>query len=238
MSTPKRIYLTPLSGKQIKHLCMLANEAFKAAKARPGAVDDHVTAEMFRKEGQLEAVGKASLKDCHQGDYLELVGKWFTVIGNLEAAFYAFMDAGAAAEHRRQMAWRLMGQVYALSCAMAERENTRPGVPMPQQAWEYTRSICRDKFKGLAITSLDGFQLEQLGFTVVSRANAMRGVGSTRTRNTSQAKRRGVKASEEAFQRPLKAGVSAPFCAGLSVPEASRQDESADSRLPTDARLG
>lgn len=181
-------FLTRLSRLQERELCMLAGQAYKAAKARPGAVDDHVTADAFRRAGQLEAVKKESLKDCNQGDYLELRGKWFTVIGNLEAAFYAFMQAGAKNELRRQMAWRLMGQLYKLAQAM-EEQNQRPDVPVPTQAWQYAQSIAKDKFKGRSITSLDGPELEQLGFTVINRANAMLGKGSAKTRNKSQAKR-------------------------------------------------
>lgn len=181
-------FLTRLSGQQIKELCTLAGQAYKAAKARPGAVDDDVTADAFRKAGQMEAVKKESLKDCNQGDYLELRGKWFTVIGNLEAAFYAFMNAGAQNELRRQMAWRLMGQLYKLAQAM-EGHNQRPDVPVPTQAWQYAQAIAKDKFKGRSITSLDGPELEQLGFTVINRANAMRKVGSAKTRNKSQAAR-------------------------------------------------
>ena len=228
----KKIYLTKLSGVQIKQLCTLAGQAFKAAKSREGAVDDDVTADAFRKAGQLEAVGKESLKECHQGDYLEIVGKWFTVIGDLEAAFYAFMNAGPQNEFKRQMAWRLMGQIYGLAQAMERRENMRPEVPISSQAWLYAQSISKDRFKGRQITSLDGFELEQLGFTIVNRTNAMRGVGSAGGRNKKQgAKRPVLKDTEKAFERPLTGGESSPSCAGLSAPETLREDSRGGSHL-------
>lgn len=238
----KKQFFTKLSAVQIKQLCILAKQAFKAAQARLGAVDDDMDAETFRKQGQIEAVGRESLRLCNQSHYLELLGKWFTVIGNLEAAFYAFLNAGPQNEFRRQMAWRLMGQIYSLAKAMEERENTRPEVPIPQQAWAYAQHIAKDKFKGRQITSLEGAELEQLGFTVVNRTNGMRDVGKPDGLGRNKKQRLGLKqpsskSSETAFERPLKGSESGLFSAGLSIPETSRQDSRGDSQHPTDSRL-
>ena len=201
---PKTRYFTRLSGVQIKLLCVMAGQAFKAAKSR-GAVEDGQSADEFRKAGQMEAAGVESLKLATQEHFLAIRGKWWVIIGNLELAFYDFLNSGAENEALRQMQWRLMGQLSLLAAAMAKRDHSKAlnelisagatgalNAPMmaedeaARQAWAYGQSLSRDKFERRGIDSLDADELEELGFTVVNRANAMHGVGDKTTRNKSQ----------------------------------------------------
>ncbi|WP_345735701.1 hypothetical protein [Prosthecobacter algae] len=211
--------MTPLSKVQITQLCALASKAFKAAQAR-GALDDGMTAEQYRREGQMEAAQVASLKEANQGHYLEIRGKWWTVIGNLERAFYDFLNAGPENEARRQMAWRLAGQVSALADTLATNAHDkatneairalRPEEQLPEiprmsaeeaarQAWAYTRSIAVARFAGRSMESLDPDQLEQLGFTIINRTSAKRGVGDSWTRNKSQRRSKTSKKALKSF---------------------------------------
>jgi hypothetical protein len=211
---PTKRYFTGLSGVQIKLLCVMAGQAFKAAKSR-GAVEDGQSADEFRKAGQMEAAGVESLKLATQEHFLAIRGKWWTVIGNLELAFYDFLNAGAENEALRQMKWRFMGQLSHLAECIAMKANDkaanellRAGEPdlsklvsmavdeAARQAWAYGQSLSRDKFQGRGIDSLAVEDLEQLGFTVVNRGNAMCGVGDKTTRNKSQ-RRKPAKASFE-----------------------------------------
>lgn len=189
----KRQYFTPLSSEQIKSLCALANHAYKAARSR-GAIDDDLKADDYRKQGQLEATGVDSLKKANQSHFLEIRGKWWTVIGNLEQAFYDFLNAGPQNEARRQMAWRLAGQVSFLAEAMKFRDERDKGITLSdpdaaRQAWAYTNALARSKSGSDRLETLTAEQLEQLGFTLNNRANAMRGVGSSQSRNKSQRKK-------------------------------------------------
>lgn len=180
---------TPLSSVQVKALCALASKAYRVAKAR-GSIDYSLGGEDFRRAGQLEAAGVESLKKATQEHYLSIKGKWFTVLGNLEEAFYCFLNSSAEHEATRQMRWRLMGQV-ALLAEGIQQARVRDGFPaLPDseaagQAWAYTASLARDKFSK-RLDDLDADQLEQLGFTVVNRANAKRGRGNPSNRNKSQ----------------------------------------------------
>lgn len=200
---PKTRYFTRLSEVQIKRLCTMAGQAFKAAKSR-GAVEDGITQDEFRKAGQMEAAGVESLKVATQEHFLSIRGKWWVIIGNLELAFYDFLNAGSENEALRQMKWRFMGQLSHLAEGIAVKANDKAANELlragndlsrlvkmaadeaAKQAWAYGQSLSRDKFDGRGIDSLDVEELEQLGFTVVNRGNAMRGVGDKTTRNKSQ----------------------------------------------------
>lgn len=193
----KARYWTPLSKLQIRQLCTLAGQAYKLAKAR-GAVDDDMTAEEYRRQGQLEAAGVASLKEATQAHFLALRGKWFTVIGNLERAFYDFLQADPDNEHRRQVSWLLIGQVHQLAEGLSGKHETTAGAPLDpaeaaRQAWAYTRSIAADRFHGRRLEALHTDELEQLGWTVHNRARTMQSPGSRLDRDKSQRARRGIK---------------------------------------------
>lgn len=210
----KKRFFTRLSALQIKGLCALASQAFKAAKAR-GAVPDDMTADEWRREGQMEAAGVASLKLATQEHYLAIKGKWFTVLGNLEEAFYCFLNASAEHEATRQMRWRLMGQVALLADGIQHRHFIETSVRLAddesaRQAWAYTKSLARDK-GGKSLESLDADALEQLGFTVVNRANAKRGKGDSMKRNKSQ--RRAARRPDDVSQ------LGASESAGPDAPE-------------------
>ncbi len=184
--------LTPLSAVQVKGLCALANKAYKVAKARH-AIDDDMTADDYRKAGQKEAARIDSLKDAHQGHYLAIKGKWFVVLGRLEEAFDLFLRAGDQAHHHAQMKWRLLGQISFWADAKktahkAETQIELDDTEAARQAWAYTAALARDKSaaKTARLEDLTTKELEQLGFTIVNRANAMRGVGHTANRNKNQ----------------------------------------------------
>ena len=216
---PRPRFLGRLSGVQIRLLCTLAGQAQTAAKLREDPAAE-VDRETWRKNGQDEATGVQGLslaKNANQGHFLPIRGYWFTILGNLQQAFYDFLNAGPENEARKQMAWRMMGQMAHLSEALEGRhERLRqitPGLAphtpaeAAENAWNYARSIAKDKFQGRRIESLDADELEQLGFTITGRANAMQGKGDPENRNKSQrlrskALRAAVsEASEEPFER-------------------------------------
>ena len=210
----KKRFFTHLSALQIKGLCAMSSKAYKAAKAR-GSVPDDMTADDWRKDGQMEAAGVASLKLATQEHYLALKGKWFTVLGNLEEAFYCFLNGTADHEATRQMRWRLMGQVALLAEGIQKSHwrltysDTMSDAEAARQAWSYTKALAHDKF-GRNIDSLDADALEQLGFTVVNRANAKLGKGDPRRRNRSQ--RQSARRPDDVSQleAPASAGPEAP----------------------------
>lgn len=169
---------------------MMASQAFQAAKLRSDPRTE-AGAEAYRKAGQQEAAQIDSLKkDAHQGHYLALVGYWFTQIGNLEEAFYAFLNAGDANEARRQMAWRLMGEISRLANGIKKQKGRiqimLSDYEAANEAWRYTLHIAKDKFGGRSIDALDAQELEQLSFTVFNRASPMLKVGKEENRNKKQ----------------------------------------------------
>ncbi|MGV3661344.1 MAG: hypothetical protein ACO1TE_14240 [Prosthecobacter sp.] len=213
MKPGSKYYMTPLSNDQKAQLCILARQAFTLSRER-GAVDDDVKYDDWRAECQLEACGVASLRECNQSHYLAIRGKWFVILGNLEQAFYDFLNAGAANEACKQMKWRLMGHVAALAdgirTAKARIQIVLDAPQAATEAWIYTGHLAKDKFHGLRVDNLDAEQLEQLGFTVLNRANDKLGKGSPENRNKKQRKtqaaKKALKATEsgslEPFERP------------------------------------
>ena len=184
--------LTRLSAIQVKGLCALANQAYKVAKSRH-AIDDDMSADEYRKAGQKEAAGIDSLKEAHQGHYLAIKGKWFVVLGQLDEAFDLFLRAGDQAQAHSQMKWRLLGQISFWAEAKKTAHEDETGIVLDdtetaRQAWAYTAALARDKSatKTARLEDLTTKELEQLGFTVINRANAMRGVGHSSTRNKNQ----------------------------------------------------
>jgi hypothetical protein len=214
---------TGLSAIQIKQLCTLAGQAFKVAKLR-GDPRTEDGADAYRKAGQMEAAQIESLKAAHQGHYLALRGYWFTILGNLEQAFYDFLNAGDASEARRQMAWRLMGQIahladgiaykhQALRAQNAELPDLTP-TEAAEQAWKYAESISRSSHRG-RIADLDARGVEQLGFTLTNRTNAMLGKGQAENRNKSQ-RNKASKPAPTDLKEPLE---TASRGAGMILPQ-------------------
>lgn len=205
----KRIF-SPLSNAQKAAISILRKQAFEAAKGR-GAVDDDMSFESWYRAEMLDAAGVESLTDATQPLYLAIRGRFFTILGNLEQAFYDFLNAGEQNEARKNMAWRMMGQIAHLSEALEGRhERLRiitPGLAAntaeqaARNAWNYAASIAKDKFKGKRIEALNADELEQLGFTLTNRANAMQGKGNPENRNKSQQHR--PKAVSKASEEPL-----------------------------------
>jgi hypothetical protein len=199
MNTPK-FKFAPLSKIQIRLLCTLAGQAFKAARLR-GAVDDDQDAESYRREGQLEACGVAGLKECNQSHFLAIRGKWFVVLGRLEEAFNDFLNAGEQAEATRQMKWRFVGQVAALAESIGDKHERETGIVLDPaaraaRALAYAEGISRSQFLS-GLKGLTARQVEILGFTITNRANALAGRGDSQNRNKSQRLRSPEKGGSE-----------------------------------------
>ncbi|MES2597222.1 MAG: hypothetical protein V4662_17880 [Verrucomicrobiota bacterium] len=209
MNPRSKFQFTPLSGLQIKILCTLAGQAFKAAKLRR-AIDDTMTVEEYRREGQLEACGMASLKDCDQSHFLQIRAKWFVVIGNLEEAFNDLLNGTAEAEATRQMRRRLVGQIAGLADAIGEKHERETGIVLEvadraARARAYAEGIAFDQMGTRNLLALTSQKLEWLGFTVTNRATAMRGKGNPENRNKSQRRKSKEPGTGEVLrQRPAE----------------------------------
>jgi hypothetical protein len=215
----KKRFLGPLSNDQKAAISILRKQAFEAAQAR-GAVDDDLSFEAWYRAEMREAVGVESLTDATQALYLAIRGRFFTILGNLEEAFYAFLNGGEENEARRQMAWRLMGEIERLAQGIRAKHEAlmrlTPGLAdltpaqAAERAWSYVKTIARDKFGGVRMEALDADQLEELGFTVYNRASAMLGKGMPEARNKAQRKPKAVapEAPKVASRRSQEWGIS------------------------------
>ena len=213
MKNSPQWHLSPLSRNvQIPQLCALAKQAKIAAKYR-GDPDAELSDEDWRKKGQDEATNTPnfSLKTATQGHYLPLRGYWFVILGNLQGAFYDFLNAGDQAERCRQLKWRLAGEVSRLADGIAaEKASQTPPVHInPAQAaaeaWQYAAWLAKQPlFNAQGLTNLDADALKRLCDTVYNRASAKHGVGSTNHRNKSQAANRLKKASASPSQETLE----------------------------------
>jgi hypothetical protein len=194
MNPPPKWHFTRLSRLQITGLCVMASQAHKIAKQRGDPRAD-VDAETWRKNGQDEATEthELSLREATQVHFLPLRGYWHVIIGNVQAAFYDFLNAGQQNEAMRQMKWRLVGEISRLADGI-KAEKARLPIPIliddPQaakEAWAYTRAMCLDKFHGRRMEALvTPEEIEELCFTVFNRASAKLKVGSRENRNKSQ----------------------------------------------------
>lgn len=208
MKTSAKWHFTPLTNDQKARLSILAKEAWAIAQGR-GAVEDGVKFDDWRYTQQLEACGVASLRDANQSHFLNLRGKWFTVIGNLELAFYDLLNAGEQNEKTRQMKWRLMGFVAVLADGIkAEKARIQIVIDEAQaakEAWSYTLALAADKGQGRRLESFGPDDLEQLCHTVINRANAKLGKGRPENRNKSQrAGKRAKKPADDAALEPFE----------------------------------
>ena len=212
MSAPKW-HFTRLSRLQITGLCVMATLAYRIAKTR-GDPRAEVDADTWRKNGQDEAteMHELSLRKAAQVHYLPIRGYWHVIIGNVQEAFYDFLNSGPRNEAMRQMKWRLAGEVSRLAEGI-QHEKARLPIPVQideaqaaKEAWDYTRAMCLDKFQGRRVEALvTPEEIEQLCHTVFNRASAKLKVGRAENRNKKQrAGKRGVRsAPEEALERGL-----------------------------------
>ena len=94
----------------------MARQAHKIAKTR-GDPRAEVDAETWRKNGQDEATEMPglSLREATQEHYLPIRGYWHVIIGNVQQAFYDFLNSGEQNESIRQTKWRLAGEVSRLA---------------------------------------------------------------------------------------------------------------------------
>lgn len=177
----------PLSNAQKNGLMRLAREAFQLAKQR-GAVDDDADFDTWRKAQHGAACERPpfGLREARNDDFRLIRGHFLVILGNAEAAFYAFIGAGAENEERRRMAYRLAAQVGTLAKTWgAQRKLT--DAEAARQAWAYCLKIARDKAKGRPFDEMTAAEVRYLGFTILNRRSAHAGVGQTSNRNKSQA---------------------------------------------------
>lgn len=192
----------PLTSKQKSRLAILARMAFRLSIQR-GAVDDTADYDAWRYEQTGQAVGVASQgwRESTQGQYRLIRGRFFVILGNAEAAFEDFMQGGEENELRRQRLHRLAAAVGSLA-EFWRAEKSIGEDEASRQAWAYALSIARDKAGGRALSALDAAELAQLGFTIINRCNAKRGVGSAANRNKSQRIKAEKTASQETGNEP------------------------------------
>lgn len=195
MKTDAKWHHSPLSRDvQIPQLCALAKQAKKAAQKR-GDPDAELSDDEWRKKGQNEATNTPnfSLKTATQGHYLPLRGYWFVILGNLQGAFYDYLNAGDQAERCRQLKWRLAGEVSRLADGIAtEKSRQTPPIHLDHaqaaaEAWHYAEWLAKQPlFAAKGLSNLDADALKRLCDTVYNRASAKHLPGSTHTRNKSQ----------------------------------------------------
>jgi hypothetical protein len=179
----------PLSNAQKNGLMSLAREAFLLAKQR-GAVDDDADFDTWRKAQHGAACDRPpfGLREAQNDDFRLIRGHFLVILGNAEAAFYAFIGSGPEHEERRRMAYRLAAQVGTLAKTWgAQRKLT--DAEAARQAWAYCLAIARDKAKGRPFDEMTATDVRNLGFTILNRRSAHAGVGQTGNRNKSQAAR-------------------------------------------------
>lgn len=176
----------PLSAAQKTRLVMLAREAFALCKAR-GAVDEDADFDAWRYAEHGEACERPpfGLREAMNDDFRRIRGRFAVILGNAELAFADFVEGAPDAEERRRMAYRLAGHVGALVEFWA-REKGVTDAEAARQAWAYTAAIARDKARGRKLADLSAKELAELGYTILNRTNAFRGVGNPAFRNKRQ----------------------------------------------------
>lgn len=143
-----------LTKKQKSVIAQVASKAYKSMFVAGAAFDDMAT---FRHEAQLDAVGKASLMDCDQGDYVTLYN-YFASIAGLQ------IIKDNTRSYKDKAAW-----ILADTLRRHELNN------------DYLAAIARDKFPRLMAgytegnimeaihTKLDDNQIMQLVYTANNR---------------------------------------------------------------------
>lgn len=201
----------------------MASQAYKIAKVR-GDPRSEVDAETWRKNGQDEAtsIEQCSLRKATQEHYLPLRGYWHVIIGNVQQAFYDFLNSGDQNEATRQVKWRLAGEVSRMADGI-KADKLRLPIPVEiddvqaaKEAWDYTRAVGRDKCEGRGIGSQTAEELWQLCDTIFNRASAKLKVGKAENRNKSQ------RASRKAKKTTSKEALE-PFSRGLETPAQTLQ---------------
>jgi hypothetical protein len=187
---------TALSAKQVQRLAILGGMAFAISRGR-GGVPEGMKVRDWRQQEQGAACGLSvglSLSDATQGQFNEIAGRFFVILGDAEAAFAAFMQAGPENEARKQLVRRLAGDVAALAAFWAVQKGVHES-EASRQAWAYCNAIARDKASGRQVSELDARELTQLGWTIRGRTSAFKGVGNPANRNKSQKRKRGESAA-------------------------------------------
>jgi hypothetical protein len=137
----------PLDNTQKARICILARQAHDK-------LDTYVPFEDWRQMEQFNAVGKDSLCDCIQSDYLRLVGHFQHLAGDGRRAS---RTAAADAFTDRRIAFHKL----EAECAARGLELSYPG------------SICRKQFK-CGLDEANSKQLWNLVFTVRNRRKAVK----------------------------------------------------------------
>jgi hypothetical protein len=138
-----------LDNMQKARICILAREAFNALNSQLSTLNFRD----WRQEEQFKAVGKLSLCDCSQRDYLSLVAHFQALAGDTDRAFNTHLrDSLQEKEIAR----------YKLGQACEER-----GLDI-----SYPSKICRSKYK-CALDEANATQLWNLVFDVKNRRSKM-----------------------------------------------------------------
>jgi hypothetical protein len=155
-----------LDNEQKAHICILAREAADV-RCDPGHFDEKELRE-WRREEQFKAVGKESLTDCVQADYLKLVAHFENLKGETGRALNAHLRA---AVQDKEIALKKLHK----ECALRGLDISYPG------------KICLNKFKR-TVDEATPRQLWCLVFDVrtsnkpiVSTARPARTTGAVRT---------------------------------------------------------
>lgn len=146
----------PLSKRQIAVICQLAARAYRALDP---ALDSDMSLDNFRRAEVYQAVGRYSLRDCDQRDYVRVCNHFRAYLG-----MTPMVDRTHQGDHARK-AWCMQDA--------AARYELTPA---------YVAAIARDKFgidtgaRGISIAEICGYltpdQLDQLLYTITARGRA------------------------------------------------------------------
>ena len=144
-----------LTDLQKSKICCLASKAYKVQKASASGM----TVEEFRRQQQLEAVGKESLTDCTQADYRTLVRVFSVLAGYMKQAFRTALKEGF--EDRDQALHRLRQEIV----------KARDVIPNPES---WCRGFLKNKRGTIHLESADAADLWHIVKTLSSRAADLR----------------------------------------------------------------
>ena len=166
-----------LSAKQKAAVCQIAKKAHRLQHDLGLADYDP---EIWRREQQEIACGKASLKDCGQKDFLSLMAHFQRLAGQETKAKKSWQTTGRVRgskingdthENRSALHAKIKETLeeHAEYMKSKRRESETIG-------WPYAWVICKNKFAGSKMQDLNAYQLEQLFFTLKNRIAKKEGV--------------------------------------------------------------
>jgi hypothetical protein len=136
---------SPLSNEQKARICIIARDAFM----RTDLIQSADNFKEWRRQEQLEAIGKESLRECVQSEYLALLAHFQNLAGESGRAVKNIIRAAA---EERAVARNKLDE------SLGER-----GLRV-----EYAEAICKRQFK-CSLDEASAKQLWTLNFTVRNR---------------------------------------------------------------------